>query len=177
MTTDRTINVPELRKQLEYITAHRTEWLQSNWIYRTACGTVGCLAGNTVINAGYVPVFYGGDNCTTSQVSTHRIRTARDAYDANDAGELWSVRELASELLGLSDEEAEELFNANNSLHDVWSIAARFTGGEIEVPPDVEVEDAAYRPVPDGQTVVNANYAARDALRIARNERVHLSRS
>lgn len=158
--TERMIDVPRLRKELEYVTAHRAQWLQGTWFHRTACGTVGCLAGNTALNAGYVPVYERGKTTTTSVVRLPHEHYVRDVAD------------VAAEVLGLDDDQAHELFAATNTLHDLWLRASDFTDGEIEVPAEVEDElrGAVDRPA-TGYDVVERNYQAGNALRYRLRER------
>jgi hypothetical protein len=113
------IDVARLRKELEYITAHPEEWDQSTWGRRTtrSCGTVACLAGNTVLHADEEVVWELG-----------RMIGVNDGQ---------SIPERARELLGLNEVEAEDLFAGGNSLRMLWRMASRFTDGEIQVPEDL----------------------------------------
>lgn len=120
-----TIDVPRLRKELEFITAHRDRWLQTTWLEHAQCGTVGCLAGNTVLNAGYEPFYEGG------------MRSTSYVRDAEQTRTYW-IRDLATELLGLTERQADDLFRSTNTLYDLWWIASELTNGEIQVPADVE---------------------------------------
>lgn len=136
MITDRKIDVSRLRKELEHITAHRDEWRQSTWLERSptsACGTVGCLAGNTALHAGYEFVW---DN-----------RNWAAFVETTDGAR--PIPEVAQELLGLTDEQASDLFWTGNKLHDLWTLAEIYTGGEITTPDDVRAEyrrDESSRP-------------------------------
>jgi hypothetical protein len=120
-----TIDVPRLRKELEFVTDNRQRWLQNTWLSRVECGTVGCLAGNVVLNAGYQPYFEGNRQSTSYVRDAERSRT------------YW-IRELATELLGLTERQADDLFRSTNSLLDLWEVAAELTDGEIQVPVDVQ---------------------------------------
>jgi hypothetical protein len=128
-----TIDVPRLRKELEYVTIHPERWNQHQWIQQTACGTVGCLAGNTVLHAGAQPLFGYNNSDHDDQASFVEIERGDDRHRT-------SVSRAARELLGLTDDQAEDLFHPLNSLHRLWSLAARFTDGEIKVPSGVEPE-------------------------------------
>lgn len=135
MSYDGPIDVARLRKELEFITAHRERWNQLRWIQRptdaaTECGTTGCLAGNTVLNAGYEPVF-GIALCRPGEAGHVRVEGRRDPR---------TVLAVASELLGLDSFQADRLFYPTNTLLDLWLLAARFTDGEVEVPEDVRRE-------------------------------------
>lgn len=121
------IDVPRLRKELEFITAHPERWNQSAWIQRTECGTTGCLAGNTVLHAGYQPLF--GHGLVRPDQAAHVRRLDGDGEQLVD--------DVAQRLLGLTDREASELFHPLNTLHDLWWVAADLTDGELQVPADV----------------------------------------
>lgn len=131
--TEPAIDVPRLRKELEYVTNHPEHWRQNQWLKQTACGTVGCLAGNTVLHAGGEPLFGAGgarvDQATYARVELNGV--TRNAV---------AVSTAARELLGLDRDQADVLFHPLNGLHRLWSLASRFTHGEIQVPPDVEPE-------------------------------------
>lgn len=158
--TELTIDVPRLRKELEYVTAHRAQWKQGAWIQRTACGTVGCLAGNIVLNAGYRPVF-----ATSKHISTKSVVAATAASYAVEQ----RVADVAADVLGLDNEQAAKLFFPENSLLELWTLASEFTGGEIQVPAEVlaEAENDDY--VPNGYNLVarvsDEGYALRQRQR------------
>lgn len=137
--TELVIDVPRLRKELEYVTAHREQWKQGSWINRTSCGTVACLAGNTVLNEGCVPAYGSGSRAVTSTVITQE-------------GRWLHVADVAAKLLGLTTHQADVLFDASNSLFGLWSIAAHLTDGEIEIPPEVYDEAAGLREAPEDGT-------------------------
>lgn len=119
------INVELLRKNLEYVTAHRDQWDQSYWIQRTWCGTTACLAGTVVLNEGYRPV--------------PETREQRDVGLVTDsAGSVDWVDNVARKLLGLDESQAYVLFSGTNSLHRLWELASSWTDGAIEVPVDVQ---------------------------------------
>lgn len=112
------INVPLLRKTLEHITAHPTEWNQEYW-GRTfnnerdeVCGTAYCLAGHAVVMTGHTLTFSNGGYSHFT-----------------DQGE--EIGEVAERELGLTYDEAYELFHDQNSLFDLWELAEQFTDGEI----------------------------------------------
>lgn len=119
------VDVARLRKELEFITAHRERWDQRTWLQRTVCGTVGCLAGNAVLNAGYVPMFHIEESDATGWV-------------VNAESQQCSVREAARRLFGLTPEQSEKLFSPFNSLRGLWLIAEQLTDGEIQVPPELD---------------------------------------
>jgi hypothetical protein len=117
------IDVPLLRKELQHITDHPEEWDQDIWIGRAperSCGTVGCLAGNTVLHSGLIPLPGMGQE-----------------IDFDDFCDHVNIATMAAILLGLTRAQANFLFSGKNSLYDLWYYASVFTEGEIEVPLDV----------------------------------------
>jgi len=113
------INVALLRKTLEHVTAHPEEWDQGRWL--SDCGTRGCMAGHACLLSGA------------------RVVSAT-AYEVQIPGSTvsHSVPYAARRLLGLTLKQANALFEANNTLADLWHHASRFTDGEIEIPPQLE---------------------------------------
>lgn len=158
------IDVPLLRKELEYITANRVQWDQSTWISRGSCGTTACLAGNTVINAGYLPV-YARHGLRTDLVTTNRdlVRAGplHVLLQEFDDDQVESVRDVAQRLLGLDDAEANLLFDGGSNLYELWAIAAELTRGEIEIPASVSEEHEAFSVVPTGTDVRRRENARR----------------
>jgi hypothetical protein len=131
--TTTSINVPLLRKTLEWATNHPDEHEQSVWAQRTWCGTAYCLAGRAVVEAGHdiswaeadLDIFGGGQHTT----------------DGRDI-ELVAVEELG---LPVDPNRAPDdpnylspLFDEDNTLADLWRIASELTGGEIEVPAEFQ---------------------------------------
>jgi hypothetical protein len=122
-----------LRKELAHITAHRDEWQQSVWLRTTAttaCGTVGCLAGNTVLHAGWVPTHNG------ELVDVHQYVGAQYDVVMRD-GKTMTIRDAARQELDLKYWESNLLFAGSNSLVWLWEVADALTDGEIKTPPDV----------------------------------------
>lgn len=128
------INVPRLRKELEFVTAHPQEWEQACWIGETSCGTVACLAGWTVLHAGYE---LHQENHSFVLVSDDDPAGRRAVGRHDDGTVVVSVRDVARELLRLDDREADRLFHPLNDLRELWLVASRLTDGELEVPPAV----------------------------------------
>lgn len=136
-----TINVPELRKQLEFLTANRDKHEQNVWysmnstmdveyIYHELtdstcrvlredaiwkCGTTACLAGWTAMSHGWRPVTNSG---------THMYRD----------GEFNTAFHVGQEILGLDRSQAHALFSGTRDLRGLWREANIMTNGEIEIP-------------------------------------------
>jgi hypothetical protein len=119
-----TINVPLLRKTLEHITAHPEEHNQSFWAVQTPCGTAYCLAGHAVQLAGHEILWT--DVCPCGCDSRER-----SAWHCTDGRE---IEYVATEELGLTEDQADDLFESRNTLHYLWRKAAHYTDGEIDVP-------------------------------------------
>lgn len=116
------INVPLLRKTLEHITAHPEEWNQDVWAKRTECGTACCLAGTALAIQGYE---FDWDN------NGPLMSLLGESFWLTDGR---GIDEAAIEELGLTNDEADRLFDGDNSLHTLWSLAEDFTDGEIAIP-------------------------------------------
>lgn len=126
---DLTINVPLLRKTLEHITAHPDEWDQDIWAERTPCGTVACLAGTAVLLQGFELDFYESEcDCGCREGTTA-------SYVISDPPQ--TIQEVARTTLGLTEDQADDLFESDNTLRDLWAYANSFTNGEIEIPENV----------------------------------------
>lgn len=124
----RTINVDLLQSTLEYVTEHVQQWDQRGWILRSWCGTTGCFAGTAVLNAGYRPWFGGPDENHAAFVqvdANHRF-----AWLVGDV-HIAAVEDVAIELLGLTQEQANRLFYWENTLADLWEHAAVLTDGAV----------------------------------------------
>lgn len=91
----------------------------------TECGTAACFAGHTGLMVGDSPLVRldrwteYDDNGTAVEKTSVRDDWGR-LVDAD--GRLHEVRERARELLGLDYYQAECLFNANNTIHDLKAI-------------------------------------------------------
>jgi hypothetical protein len=125
------INVPLLRKELEYITAHPEEhdqliWLRNRFEGENRCGTAGCLAGNAVLHAGRV------EGWTDVKYDGRKYVVGPTRYFPS--GGSWT--DVGAELFGLNTDQAIDLFDETNTLRRMWRLANRFTYGEIEIPPE-----------------------------------------
>lgn len=128
-----TINVDLLRQTLEYITAHPEEWDQEQWAIKDSCGTAYCAAGTTVV------LHDGKDaiNWDSAHRRNYGSRLSTDEAIRPD-GEWIGIRDRAQELLGLNHFQADRLFDASNTLYDLWAIAESMTDGVIEIPQKIE---------------------------------------
>jgi hypothetical protein len=119
-----TVDVPLLRKQLEWATAHPEEHYQGDWVQETECGTAYCIAGHTVVDAGY---------------EIHQDPRTDEVLVTTEQGKR-HVGDVARELLGLPVDSlchSSRLFAGGNSLHRLWELASQYTGGQIQIPDEL----------------------------------------
>lgn len=114
-------NVPLLRKIVEWVEEQDQlpegrEWYQGGWftIKRDApwCGTAMCVAGKVALDAGW------------KQRRGTGSRVVRD----NEEG---SANDVARDLLGLNDWQAEQLFSGGNDVIDIRRFAEKFAGERL----------------------------------------------
>lgn len=96
---------------------------------KNACGTAQCIAGETVIQAGYRMVY------TRQLIATTCVaRVPTDEVDSK-GNTIWKdvpgakpqpIDETAQELLGLTDGQASSLFHGTNTLSNLRVLANRF---------------------------------------------------
>jgi hypothetical protein len=126
-----------LRSALEYVTEHPREWVQDRYLMRTPCGTMACLAGRIVLQAGYrvvdwSPVLRYEDHIVSVPDTEQAYSVTRDGADAV------KISEAAAALIGLERwDQADSLFAASNSLRTLWECAEDYSDGLIEVPEDL----------------------------------------
>lgn len=147
-----TINVELARRVLDQILAAPARWTQDDWLRRPYaperqaptntvdnCETTGCFAGWTIVLAGYKTSRTFGDVLDIPQ----RVRDAwRVGWQYPDQGVSpmgMPVRDVAAVELGLTDNQAGELFGATNTLRYLYESLSHYTDGEIEVPADLPV--------------------------------------
>lgn len=118
-----------LQFALDYVTEHWKEWNQQCWIVRdaaTACGTSACLAGTAVILAG---------KNLTWQALPDWSSAGLEQVDLVVNGTSEGVHTSALKLLGLPHDTA--VFDADNTLGELWAHAHMETGGALTVPDSV----------------------------------------
>jgi len=103
-------NVALLRETMDAVLAHQDQWDQAYWIRETECGTSYCFAGWVAALDGYTQTVRSSD------------LARRKALAGNASGETVVIRDHASERLGLTDEQAYDLFSAGNTLADLKRI-------------------------------------------------------
>ena len=155
------LNVPRLLEELRFITIHPDRHNQSLWAEAetvvevpenqpaisveaprpSACGSFGCLAGNTAIHEPgveldwYEQTYYrDGDKKIVAWQADNILNeyiTVTDQWDGSEYTEAKTISEKARELLGLTYIQAELLFDGDNNLDQMWELAERFSGAEI----------------------------------------------
>ena len=121
-----TVNVTELYAVLRGITYGSMPWVQKHYAFRHDpegyCGTSYCLAGH-VLRRADIPLDW-----------SHPSHVAGGGYTATYTDRGDGIDVVAARLLGITLDDAEDLFDENNTLADLWVIANRITHGAIEVP-------------------------------------------
>jgi hypothetical protein len=112
------VNVPLLRRALDEITEKPETWDQGVW-----CGSACCLAGHVVALDGW-------EFIETNQLPGQFSRVTKDGITK-------TVPTAAADVLRIHDDQAEELFDGVNDLDDLWTLAARFTGGAVQLPAEL----------------------------------------
>ena len=114
-----TANIQLLRKVLEHVTDHPEEWNQGVWAVRNDCGTAACIAGHTVLMTGHQVEWVSMSGATEKAIAVSQGPT---------------INRVAAHELGLTGYQADVLFNASNTLADLWWLAGQITDGEIATP-------------------------------------------
>lgn len=99
------LNIPLLRKTMEYIEAHPEDWDQMHYAMKSeesSCGTAMCFAGTAVYLEGYSFVFHRLSGRIGEVV----------AVDCTKQGNPMLIDHKARELLGLTETQADEIFGA-----------------------------------------------------------------
>jgi len=136
------VEVDRLRNELSYITTHPERWNQGDWVTAlndelkfapqppTACGTMGCLAGNAVVHADGDLHWEKGEwyDYTTGKYKPYWKTEFVTMPGAEDKEH---IETAARDLLGLTSEQADYLFAAENDLDDLWRLAEIISDGKI----------------------------------------------
>lgn len=150
-------NVALLRDELRYLTINPDKHNQGLWAVAetsgetpdyaprpSACGSFGCLAGNTAIHSGAELDWYksavirrNGQPIVVWQADDilDEYITTEDR-DGQQYREQKPIRVKAMELLDLTYCQAEKLFDGDNTQERLWQIAEEITAGEITSDPE-----------------------------------------
>lgn len=104
------VNEKLLQEVLDSIEAEPHKLDSRYWVHRDDCWTTACIAGHTVMLEGYEPLF---------EVMPYRVEGGM------------GIADIATRLLGLSEEQAAELFDCDNTLDDLWSLAGKYSDGRV----------------------------------------------
>ena len=110
------INEPLLFAALVDLTIHPEKHDQNIYLCRDACGTTMCLAGDVVLLAG-CNVMWG----------------TREPYTFHN-GRYYSAHEAATQLLGITEEQANDLFLLCGTLDELWEAAGDITDNRVIIP-------------------------------------------
>lgn len=129
------LQAARLRDELTDITVHPEKHNQNVWAEApddngkpSACGTVGCLAGNAVINAGYQLEWYK----TYTDDDTLRWGTNR-VLDKETGERGPAIKYVARDLFGLTGTQANRLFDSYHTVTDLWEMAIEYSYGIIRL--------------------------------------------
>lgn len=107
----------ELDAILDHIEAHPEEWEQGYYGFKTECKTAYCVAGHALVRAGI--------HIAWEQLDTLDGSWEWEADFAIDprTHEQRNIQHLAGEILGLSSDQATELFLGSNSFDRLREVA------------------------------------------------------
>lgn len=139
-------NVQLFQRTLDHSYEHPEQHDQNVWVQlparadaagpQSACGTAACPAGRAVLLSGYVPHLYipGIDDTDTVVLS----RSESDVIPH-------LVPDLAQGLLGITDSEADVLFDAQNSPVFLWHFSQLICNGRLTMPADMAANQQEKR--------------------------------
>jgi hypothetical protein len=120
------LNTTLLRQTLNYIKEHPQEWNQKEW----RCGTTYCFAGTAVkLDGGE----FVSEDSPRVYARPEEFNPARWAYCGFPTIEIYS---RAVNILGLTDEQADNLFAPNNNLTDLEYKVNELIGTEVPEEPE-----------------------------------------
>lgn len=114
------INKDLLRRTLAYIETNPDEWDQEKWV----CGTVACFAGRACLLSGYEPCNFSGDRVSPIRDDEGRLIDDGETGLVRRDGQIDGVEWAARNLLGLDEEQGDELFDMGNDLDDLRKVVA-----------------------------------------------------
>ncbi len=126
-------NIHLLRKNVEWVENQVTlaetkrRWYQAAWTRKEVvaaqqdindpyCETAMCFAGKVSWDAGWTPIFDDKDS------------DYRYASTATKDGVVMEIERIAMNELGISDSEADDLFESDNTAQDIRDIAEHIAG-------------------------------------------------
>jgi len=134
----------------------------------SACGSFGCLAGNTLIHKDveldWYEATYFRENGKKIQVwqadnVLNETVTVKDDWDGTEYEEPKPISTKARELLDLTEQQADRLFDGDNTQERLWELAEQITAGEITGDPNYWYSDYAVA-LRDREAKLKAELAA-----------------
>jgi len=159
------VNVKKLRSELRFLTINPDKWDQGLWVKveqeekpgrPSACGSFGCLAGNTVVHEDLELAWYKEVHTVWERDEDGSVRYQNGSpvpvrhedgrvkrvtrwqadnviVDRHEDGEEITVpiEDRAAEELGLTSYQAEKLFSGDNDEATLWELAEKLTLGQI----------------------------------------------
>jgi hypothetical protein len=116
-------NIEKLRAVLARIKADPTIWDQRVWI----CGTAACFAGHAVLMEGWKPCTFSGDRYEEPDEEYSAV--CRELRQGEEYVETYDVHAKARDVLGLSNHEANILFQMDNTMEDLAEIVDALEDG------------------------------------------------
>lgn len=160
------VNVEKLHEELRFLTINPDKWNQGLWVKveqverpgrPSACGSFGCLAGNTVVHEDMELLWYEDEETvwvrdkhgdmvwdrngnpiptrnedgTTKRVVFWHADDTIVGVDEDGVPIVRSIHDAARDELGLNEHQAGKLFSPDNTESELWDLAEKLTLGEI----------------------------------------------
>ncbi len=120
--TDLKPNAELAYRVLDQIDQHPESWNQGEWYRKEACGTVACFAGWAVEFNNY-DIALSEEQPALSGRPAHRY----GRFVHGIAGRR-TFRDVAAEVLGITDLDADDLFDATNTREELGELVLEFFG-------------------------------------------------
>lgn len=151
-----TINTERLLAEIRNITLHPEKHNQGLWVEAigkrpSACGSLGCLAGNAVVNEGHDLLWVKSDDqwdaarqkWFPSWIADNVAGTVDGVtYGGGELIENPSIDVVARKLFGLNSEQSDSLFDGSNTLDDIWNLAIEFTAEQLDPITEADRDEA-----------------------------------
>lgn len=111
------------------------------WLPVADCRTAYCLAGGVAAHNGYTFVVPDPGEHDASYVVRNTLLAGLDRIDVDEDDPRQMASDVAQLLLGLNHDEADDLFRAENTLLELWTLAEALTDGEIQLPSEIRDPD------------------------------------
>lgn len=115
-----TPNVELIQRTLDHIHDNPKEWSQVVWGRGYTCGTAYCLAGTAIMFDAEAQNKVYWDECKNLYLNETEYYTGFTA--------------IGSEIFGITDEQGDILFNAHNTMSELFALCHVITDGAIVLP-------------------------------------------